>query len=196
MFKILKISKRTFSTSKVALTLIPYCVTFPRSEEMKTERDAPRRINSIFKNSNYFIKRQGGDCGYWGYLYARRSCNPALACGACTGVHVGHERACRSRAFTLARAHGVYVCGTRGCASSRIGVHGIYVSQCMTRSNVYTSRMHTHMKRARAQFMTTSTDERARAKVCAILSLPQPPVYPWFKNIMYSTADRCALCTV
>lgn len=37
-------------------------------------------------------------------LYAKRSCNPALARGACAGVHVARERAI-ARVFTLARVH-------------------------------------------------------------------------------------------
>lgn len=102
------------------------------SGEMKIERytreGKRERVTSVYKNSNYFIKRHVDDDHTLAgaILYAKRSCNPALARGACAGVHVCRERA-SDRARVYARA------GTRVCL-----VHDISctVRGCTTRSYV------------------------------------------------------------
>lgn len=106
-------------------------------------------------------------------LYAKRSCNPALARGMCAVVHVASGR---SRARVYARA------------GACVLVHDI---PCSTLPDVrYTPTCGCIYVRD-VQLIST-VRARAHRDACACVFRYATPdrVYPWFKNIIYSTADR------
>lgn len=144
-------------------------------------------INSICRNLNYFIKRY---CGHncWGYLYAKRSCNPALACSACTSARMSvftlacamYSRVCRVEAwhFPCPRVGEVYAVYAL-CNVRHVLMWPMYISVHTYRNMVDAIRGH---------FTIMYTPRCVMRVLCNSTS-----TYPWFKNIIYSMADQRAV---
>lgn len=148
--------------------LIPHYVARYTSGEMKIEQCAREEKRELTPSTRIQITSSNATSATTttlagAVLYAKRSCNPALARGACAGVCTSRasewSRACLRFAMydtfrrdrTRIRAHGICSLCARTCA------HGcVYVC-------VY---------------------------VCVFWYATPDRAYPWFKNIIYSTADR------